>query len=195
MSANQVLVSRIFIIRSWIFCVLFLAACGKYAPPYAPEDLSPQAVRDLTVSAAPQGISFEWTTPSDDQRGEELRFIDGYLIRRKLLEHDRDLLDPEVEFEDMAILEDRSLLERERLREEASASGKSTRRVKVDSQIQRFKWLDSAVEAGKVYAYRVVPMNQDGVEGISDKLIRVEFRGDNSRITMIPLSTAERDLF
>lgn len=178
-----------------IFLISLLTACGKYAPPYAPEDLSPQAVRELNVTTASEGVNFEWKSPLDDQLGKELRSLDGYLIYRKAVEREGDLLSSDVEFEEIARLEDQSVIERDKLRDEARLENKPTRRIKPSEDLQKFAWLDSSVEAGKVYAYRVVPINQDGVEGLSDKIIRVAFRGENSEVTMIPYSNFDERQF
>lgn len=182
-----------FIAVGIMFCIL--SACGKYAPPYAPEDLSPQAVRDLTVTASTAGISFAWKAPENDQLGKELRSMDGYRVYRKVLQRDADLFNRDVEFEIVATIPDSHVIERERLREQAREEGKSTRRIKVPEELASFTWVDSSVRAGVVYAYKLTPVNQGGEKGLVEQIVRVAFRGDSSDITAIPFSEGAEGSF
>jgi hypothetical protein len=173
----------------------FLLGCGKYSPPLAPEDLSPQPVVSLKVASSPEGVAFAWEAPAKDQRGNNLRSLDGYRIYRKELAKNSDLLDADVEYQLISTIEDKHLSELARLKDEARASGKPTRSVKVAPELKAFTFTDSAVESGKRYAYQITPVNQGSEEGDPGQIIIVRFRGESSEVSMVPLSQAKDDVF
>ncbi len=166
----------------WVSCLL--SACGKFGPPIPPESLSPRPVAALGVSADAQGVKLTWNASPADQRGEELKTMDGYYVYRSVLD---PLASPQargqVSYELLGTIEDKHITELKRLREEALAAGKPTRRVKVDPTLESFEFVDKNVENGKLYMYKVVPFNQGGVEGQFNQFAKVLFKAENSEIT------------
>ena len=173
------------VVFSIIACIL-LSGCGRYAPPLPPEAFSPKAVEDLQVNAALGEISFQWRSPEEDRRGKELKFIDGYEIRRaEILTWEAFVDDPEESSVKVGFVPDTHIAERERLRDEAVKAGKSTRRVKVGEDLKQFRFGDRDLTPGAEYVYMIVPMNQDDVEGEIRQYVRVLYRGDSSQVTLV----------
>jgi hypothetical protein len=165
--------------------LIALAACGKFAPVYPPESFAPASVRELGVRADQAGVHFNWEAPDQSQRGKDLKSIEGYYVLRKQLLGDADLLDTEVEFEVIATIDDRHLLERDALRKTAREEGRISRTLDVDPALKKFSYSDSTVKPGSTYAYRIVPFNQGGVRGRVGQTVRVLFRGDSSELSGI----------
>lgn len=69
-----------------LFGGMFLAACGRYAPPVSPELTSPQSVEVVEVAkvtgAANSGLAIKWLAPERDVRGEPLKELWGYQVYR-----------------------------------------------------------------------------------------------------------------
>jgi hypothetical protein len=169
-------------------CLCVLAGCGKYAPPRPPEDFSTGEVQSLEVVAELQGIKFRWRAPDEDQRSRELKTIDGYRIYRKEVGRDSDIIDDSIDFELVASIEDTHLLELDKLREEAEQAGKIKRKAKVPDEKLQFEYTDLGVQAGKTYAYQIIPYNQKDVEGRYSQIVKVQFRGDSSDVFLMPYS-------
>lgn len=173
---------------------LLLAGCGRYLPPLPPELLAPSAVRTLEVTADLQGVNFKWDAPDRDQMGTELKTIEGYRVYRKVLEKPSDLINEDIEYDLLAMIEDKHLVELDKLREEAIEQNRPSRKVKVDEALTKFAYTDNQPVGGKLYAYQIVPINQDGVEGMADKIIKVLYRGTTSEIVMIDQAQIEEDI-
>ena len=167
-----------------ILLITALTACGKYSAPVAPEAASPRGVEYLEAKASPDGVNFAWQSPDKDQRGKELAQIDGYRVYRQTLEHETDLIEPESDYDLLAEIPDTHLQILSELREQAEATGKVTRKVKVADELKQFAYLDSTPQAGQTYAYKIVPINQGSVEGEVLRLVRVKFQGDRSLVTV-----------
>ena len=180
--------------RVWLsLFLLFLACCGcgKYAPPYTPEILAPRPVEELNVVPKLEGVSFEWLAPSLDGRGKALKSMDGYLVYRKQIEKESDIVDDDVEFEMLEAIEDNHLDVLEQRKEEARKEGKPTRRVKVEREFREFSYTDLEVEPGRSYVYKIVPFNQGDVEGQYTHLIRIAFRGEASQVRFLDQSSLD----
>ncbi len=185
------LVGFVFLVMS----LCLVTGCGRYGSPIAPEEVSPSAVLDLEVLPELQGIHFKWKAPANDQRGKELKFIDGYRIYRKTLERPSDLVDDSVEFEEVAMVDDTHLEVLRSRREEAQAAGKPSRLISVEEDLKKFEFTDVSVQAGGMYAYQIVPVNQGGVEGALAEVIRIVFRGPSSEVIRIPINVIEESPF
>ncbi len=172
-----------------------LSGCGKYAPPLPPESFAPARVRETSVVGSVSGVQFAWESPRVDQRGDELKTIEGYLIERKHLTRESDLLDSDVEYDQIATLEDQYLVELNNRRDIARAEGKPTRRVEPNSSLMKFTYLDSTVSPGERYVYRIVPFNQGGEKGQSGILHIVTFQGERSEIQSLETNEAEELTF
>jgi len=179
--------------KSLLIVLVLLSGCGKYGKPLAPELLSPQAARKIEISAGLEGVRFKWEAPEKDQRGRELKEIQGYRIMRKDLVKLSDLLDDEVEEQEIGSIVDTHLAELKRLRDQAEAEGKPVRKVKVDQSLKHFEFIDSTVKPGSQYAYKIVPINQGGVEGQVSNIYKVLFKGENSEIVIIPQISIEEE--
>lgn len=164
-------------------------ACGRIGDPLPPEAFAPQAIEDVLVKADTTGVYFEFVGVKDDVRGQELKTMDGFQLERKVIERDSDIVDESVEYEEITFAEDLHVKEVEKLRAEARLAGKPSRTIKVDSDKLKFSLADNTVQAGRQYVYRIVPLNQDGVEGGVKKFVRVRFNGLNSEIQIMDSSS------
>lgn len=168
-----------------LIAIVLSSACGKYGPPLPPESLSPRPVQELTARAETDGVRFEWKAPSEDIRGKELKTMTGYKILRKDFTGEKDLIASKYEYELVGEVEDTHVIERDRIREELRSKNIPSHRAKVDDALKQFEFLDTAVEPGRTYLYRIVPVNQGSVEGEFDKFVKVSFKGDSSDVTLI----------
>ncbi len=168
-----------------IVILVTLSSCGRYGPPLPPEMLAPEAVRDLKITALQEGVSFEWSTPLLDRRGEKLEEMSGYLLQRKTLEDSADLVSKNLRFETVMTVEDLSLKDLKERKKLAKEKGRVSRKVKADTELQRFNVSDTTVQNGINYIYRIVPINQGRVEGRSLEYAQVLFNGIDSLVSII----------
>lgn len=188
--------SRRFVVRAMMLCLLInaVSACGRFNAPIPPELVAPEAVNSLTVEPLADGVAFTWRASDQDQRGKELKFIDGYRVNRKEVVQRGDETDPDVKFDEVAFLPDTHVVLRDELRKEARAKGQLGRRAKPTEDTMKFAFKDTEVSSGKTYVYQIVPINQGGVKGEVKQLIKVYFSGDKSEISIIDSSTGiEKD--
>ena len=164
---------------------MIVMGCGRYAPPLPPEAFSPQAVRFLEARTESTGVRILWRSPDRDVRGEELRSLDGYLVERRDFGPISTAETDDVEYETLARLEDPQLEILARLRDEARAQGLPTRRVKVDEENTKFEYLDTAVNPGTLYVYRITPINQGGVEGQVAQVVRVLYQPEAGSVAVL----------
>ncbi|MDC0358178.1 hypothetical protein OAO01_05120 [Oligoflexia bacterium] len=169
---------------------VFFSACGRLGPPLPPEAFSPQAVQYLETFPELHAVRFAWESPGGDLRGQELESMDGYRIYRRELLKEADLVEDEDEFEIITSVEDKHVKVREELRDAAKLAGKPARNISAEPALKIFEYTDSDVQPGKTYLYKIVPFNQDDVEGQVLQLVRVLFRGESSEIAIL-----EQDAF
>lgn len=165
--------------------LLFVCGCGKYGQPLPPEVFSPRAVKSLQASGETEGVRFQWVAPDLDVRGKELESMDGYEITRKVFEGEEDFIAKKRDFELVGSVPDTHVEELRTMREEYRARGIPSHRASVDKEKKEFEFLDTAVTPGVTYLYRIVPVNQGGVEGEVGQFVKVIFKGDASEVTLI----------
>jgi hypothetical protein len=175
-------------------CIVLVAAaivgCGRYKAPVPPEMLAPKAVDALTVTATEAGVVFAWTAPDEDQRGKELKFIDGYAIQRKPIIETGDETNPKVRFETIGFVKDSHVTIREDLRAAARKEGKIGRAIESPEEHTKFSFVDASAQRDKTYLYQIVPQNQGGTDGGIKELARITFKGAASDVAMIPATDA-----
>lgn len=171
--------------------VVVSTACGKYAKPRPPEDFAPSEVKELSVTASVQGVSFNWRAPTTDARGKDLHELEGYRIYRRELDSNARLLDPYAKFDLITQIEDTHLKELLELKKQASDQGLISRKVSLPEERSKFGYLDSSVLSGKRYLYQIIPINQNGVEGKVIERIDISFRGEISQVTRLPYSAED----
>jgi hypothetical protein len=176
-----------------VLALCLFAGCGKYLPPLPPESLAPAAVKSLEVTADLQSVNFKWDASDKDQKGEDLKTIEGYRIYRKDLNKPSDMINEDIKYVLLTTIEDKHLAELKKLKDAALEAGTPTRKVKIDEALKKFTYSDTNVGSGKLYAYQIIPINQDGVEGETNKIIKVLFRGTSSEIVLIDQSKLEVD--
>lgn len=185
--------SGTFLIASLATVVAVLvSACGRYGQPLPPESFSPAPVQSLEVVPAADGITLKWEAPNDDRRGKELKSLDGYRVYRTELSTEKTKKkapgedEPEAtDDEPYGEVADGHIAVRDQLRRDARAQGKIGRRVDVPAESKKFEFKDTALIEGKSYAYRIVPVNQGGVEGALKKAIRVRYLGAESEVSIV----------
>jgi len=175
-----------------IVFLLMFAGCGKYGKPLPPEAYSPVAVRNLTASPLADGVQISWLAPQSDLRGKELKSMDGYRIyRQEVIANTAatasapSMADVGRQFTLITTIEDQHISKLLQLREQALASGKITRTVRVDPALTTFSYTDKGLNDGKAYNYKIVPVNQGGVEGSVRKVVQLAYKGLQSQIDVI----------
>ena len=176
---------RYFIRFSFVNLLFFLNSCGKYLPPLPPEYLAPSAVKNLQVTADVQNIVFNWESPDTNQKGEDLKSIEGYRIYRKELVKQSDLINDEIQYQLITTINDTHLEVLDKLKKEALEANLPTRKIKVGDELKKFTYIETNLTPGKIYAYQITPINQDGTEGEVNKIVKVLFRGTSSEINLL----------
>jgi len=163
---------------------LQVVGCGRYVAPITPEELAPSAVESLAVTTTDKEVVFTWVASDKDRRGKELKSAEGFAVERKELVHRGDETDPTVEFKRMGFLKDTHVEVRDKLREEARASGKIGRTVKAPEDVMKFTFTDSTPIVGKTYVYQIVPQNQGAIDGQVGQMVKIVFQGAKSTVVV-----------
>lgn len=61
-----------------------MAACGRKEKPYAPEDVVPQRIIDLTLFEEGEDIVLTWSIPRRNANGWTLKDLAGFKVLRKI---------------------------------------------------------------------------------------------------------------
>jgi hypothetical protein len=162
------------------FFAFLICGCGKAAPPVAPERTSPQSVQFAEVSGTSEGVLFRWFAPTSDVRGKDLKNLQGYRVYRRLVGGDGSR-----PFELITTVPDQTHKRIEEKIQEAKDNGKRVKRVKLSEQERSVTVLDKEVELGKSYLYKIVPYNHPRIEGSVEKLVRVQFQGEQTQVGQI----------
>ena len=168
-----------------ILALLTLARCGRFAAPFPPEKIAPQAVNELVAQGTEKGILLTWRTPDNDRRDKPLRFMDGYSVYRKPIVNPKDVTDQDIEFELRGELVDKAVTDRQLRKDQAKELGGISRRVKLDPILSALRFEDGPLDRGKTYLYKIVPTNQGGVEGEVKQFVSITFRGLESDISLV----------
>lgn len=185
---------KVFRIILTLSVIVAFGGCGRYSSPVPPELVAPEAVSSLTIQAQQDGVDFTWRASDQDQRGKELKFIDGYRVARKEVKQRGDETDPAIPFDEVGFLPDTHVEIREKLRKDAREKGEIGRRLKPPEETLKFAYSDKGLESGKTYVYQIIPINQGGVKGEVKQLLKVYFTGENSDISIIDSATGvEKD--
>lgn len=179
--------SRFVIIGLLCLC----AACGRFGPPVPPEQVAPSQVGTLKVSGSADGLAFHWEAPKSDQRGKDLKQIDGYRIYRKPIEKAADISNADIPFEIVTTVADTHLVALQKAQEEARKAGRPAHRAKIDSSLTTFDYVDKGLKPGMSYLYKVIPFNQGGVEGDSYQLVKVLWRGESTEVSSVDKSSLD----
>ena len=183
----------LFRVISVLISGIAILGCAKVASPIPPERLGPANLAGLEVKATQSTVTFAWTGPENDVRGKPLKSLDGYRIYRKEIVADADLQKNDIPFEIVTELPDKSLELLKTKQEAAEAQGHTKRRVKLSATDRQMNAVDSSVETGKTYVYKVLAFNQSDIDGDAKNVYKVVFQGESSEITMLD-NTAELDL-
>ena len=148
--------------RNVIVCLvvaLLLISCGRKGSPKPPEEFAPSPVKYLSARGTVNSVVLTWESPVTDASGEDLEDLAGFVVKRNIYDEEED-----PDFDEIAEIE-------VRLSEEA-----------VEQPQSQYSFSDGAVEAGQVYDYMVLPVNEDGVDGVAGTVLRVTFIGESSRV-------------
>ena len=176
--------------------LVLLGACGRYLPPVPPEKVAPATIQFISGTGDGEGFTLTWKAPDTDAQGKKLKDIEGYRIYRTEMSNLRDRGEEkqELDFALLATVPDSHIDELRRLQADAEREGRIVRKVKIDEIKKQFSYKDKGVSTGKVYLFKVVPINNGGVEGVVQSLFRVTFNGPQSSVEQIAVSDATQDL-
>ncbi|MCB9030539.1 MAG: hypothetical protein H6619_05760 [Deltaproteobacteria bacterium] len=167
--------------------ILFLASCGRYLSPIAPQELAPEKVKQLTATADASGVSFAWSSSTRDVRGKKLKSLEGYRIYRKEIDPAENEILSFDGWDQVAFIEDKHLAELLRRQEEARASGGIVRKVSAPDELKHFSFTDKDIKNGTIYAYRIIAVNQGGVESEDEQMVQVTYLGNDSIVDRFTL--------
>jgi hypothetical protein len=117
-----------------VAALAFLVACGRKAPPVAPELVRPRAPAALTATSISDGIRLIWQRPLTYTSGHRMNDLGKFLIDRAVGDG--------TAFVRVGVLE---LDDRMRFRKE-----------------RHLEWVDHDVALGERYSYRVTAETVDG---------------------------------
>ncbi len=179
---------RLFSVLKLFLFLVFASGCGRYLPPIPPESLAPSSIEYLSAIGDAEGITFSWKASPSDMQGKKLKQIDGYrILRAAVTESKLITLEPdEIEFTEVEFIPDLHLVELRELQDQAEATGQIVRKVKVNEIKKQFSYRDVGVKPGGVYLYKIIPINQGSVEGLSAHIYRVVFQGVATTVELIP---------
>jgi hypothetical protein len=165
-----------------LLALLSLTGCGRYVKAVAPEMMAPGAVKNFTVAPMPNGLLFAFESSDADVRGKALKSLEGYNLYRKELLNEETSIFKRDGYVLLTTIQDKHLLALTQLREQARAQGKNPSKVAAPAHLRTFSFKDTSLVEGKTYAYRLVGFNQNGVEAEVDRMVRVEYAGDASKV-------------
>lgn len=138
-----------FLVVLTVAAALLAAGCGRRGAPRPPEDVLPQTIQNAQARNEEHGIVVSWGRPEKYVDGAKMTDLAGFEIWRS-----EGSTDDEDGFARIARME---VTDRDRFR-----------------QIERFRHLDVAVEAGVRYRYRVVSFTLDGYVSAPSNLADIE---------------------
>lgn len=144
-----------------------LAGCGKKGSPKPPEDTAPAPVKNISARGAVDAVEIQWDAPETTLEGDSLnQQLGGFTIRRS------EFVKGETpDFNDIGSVKPNE-----------------------NSLSLTYSFRDTGVVPGSVYEYVIVPADLDGVEGLSDQVLRVTFLGEATTVENIatPLKVREK---
>jgi len=122
-------------VRRLLLVALVVFACGRKAPPVAPETVRPEAPDNLTATVAADGVLLGWDRPVRYSGGQRMNDLGSFDIQRAAADEASPRFLKVGTFE----VEDRLRFRKER----------------------HLEWTDKTVEPGQRYLYRVIAVTLD----------------------------------
>ena len=185
------MIQRVLVLLTLALLPPLMTGCGKYGPPVPPEARAPKAVLQLVATPQADRVAFTWQSAEADRSGTELLSMDEYRVYQKELTPGAPA-EWQKGFSLIGSVPDTHVAELAKLRAEARARGELTRRVSLDSKRSQFAFSTPPLSAGRVYLFKVVPVNQGIVEGEVRQLVRVAFQGPASVLNYISLTADDQ---
>lgn len=158
---------------SWLSLIFFFSACGRFAPPIAPELTSPKSVDVYTVTAVGpenKSIDLQWTAPAEDVRGKKLKDFYGYNIYRQDITSE---LPSSEKYSLINTLPDVTVELLKQRREDAINKKLISRKTTLTQEEKTVHFKDDVV-VNHTYIYKISPFNSIFVEVEPDKLLQVK---------------------
>lgn len=150
-----------------IVACLAIFACGRKDSPKPPEFFAPSRVLYPTARGELDAVVLRWALPKTDARGQALRDLAGFVIRRARVEQGKA-----PNFETLTYLSN-------------DAVPKAAIDAKDAAQLSFVEYKDKDVEVGVRYQYQIFGVNEEGVEGIASNTIVVIFGGTSSSVQIL----------
>lgn len=154
--------------------VLTLTGCGRKSAPKPPENFAPAPVQALSAVGEVNAVRLTWLAPTQKANGESLDDLDLYVIERA------ELVKGETpSFDDLGevVVPESERPQKPAQKEKKTSDAFSVKKPEAQTEAKGYFYRDTTVEPGKRYAYRVIPENTRGTQGISDTVIRITFSG------------------
>lgn len=170
-----------------LLSLLFFSGCGKYASPVPPELAAPKAIEYSKVEVVGDSLTIQWSSPSEDRRGEELGSLAGYSVQGRSTSKIVEVGDESLAFKEIIFVPDLSIESRETARAKARSEGRPARREKGEETL-RSHTLTLKIDQLQIPGLlRIVPINYYG-EGESTKVIRIAKNGVVATATIFPMA-------
>jgi predicted small lipoprotein YifL/fibronectin type 3 domain-containing protein len=133
---------------------LTLAGCGRKGPLVPPEAMVPAPIADLSVAQQGERFVVSWTQPGREEAGGPLKDLAGFRVfRREVLPPGEDCEECPTAYRPIRTVDPEYLQDVVRV-------GNS------------FTFVDTGLETGKTYQYKVVAFKADGSESKQSNLAR-----------------------
>lgn len=165
--------------------LFFLSSCGRYVDPVSPEIVAPEGVRALAVDADLTRVTFNFRSAQRDTRGKQLKSLDGYRIYKKEITEESPSIFKKDEYDLLTMINDDHLPELFALQDQARAEGRSPRRVRAPDAQTTFTFTDKNITPDRIFAYRIVGVNQNGVESNMERIVKVDLLDSEVEVQII----------
>ena len=127
---------------------VFACACGHRTDIRPPSLVAPEAIDDLALRLAEDGVTLEWGRPRTYADGTDMEDLGGFVVLRASRDGTRA-----QRFQRIALL---PVNDRDRFQQE-----------------KRFRYADTNLSAGTLYRYRVLAVTLDGYLGETSNTVEV----------------------
>jgi hypothetical protein len=130
-------------------------ACGRKAPPVAPQLVQPEPAEALAAVSTPEGVRLTWLRPMRYSGGARMNDLEGFDVERAT---DGDTLSVYTQVGEV------TLTDQTRFRKE-----------------RRIEWIDTTAVRGARYRYRVTAKTLDGYRSPAAGPVVVQFGAPASK--------------
>ena len=179
------------------FCLpFFAAACGRVGNIRPPEATAPAPVKFFTIEGKLEGVLLKWQSPTENATGGSLKGLEKYLVQRSdYIKGDvpdfatiAEVYPPEGKEEQAEKGEKKKDEGKDAEKKKSGAAAFGLQTGTTEKFSAPLTFTDNTVHPGKRYDFRVLAVNESGVRGRADVILRVTFGGEASRVENVAVA-------